>query len=152
MADKPHHYPMDQAPIGMLINDASKFFHDRMRREAEKLGIRDGYRQMLFYLARNDGVTQLDLVRSCRLKPPTVSVTLKKMEDEGYVLRETDPGDLRQVRVFITKKGKQLNRQIHERVEALEQLFCESLAPEEQRELRRLLLKMRAHYEQSERG
>lgn len=152
MAEKQHLPPMDQAPIGMLINDASKFFHDRMRREAEKLGIRDAYRQMLFFLAHNDGVTQLDLVRASRLKPPTISVTLKKMEEEGFVRRETDLGDLRQMRVFITENGKEVNLQIHKRVEAIEKLFCESLTTEEQAELRRLLLKMRAHYEQSERS
>lgn len=142
----------DQLPIGMLINDASKFFHDRMRRETEQLGLRDGYRQMLFHLCREDGVTQLALVRLSRLKAPTISVTLKKMEDEGYVTRRTDPSDLRQMRVYVTDKGRAINDQLRQRVEETERIFCEALSEEELAELRRILVKMRDHYRQTDDG
>lgn len=151
MLDGSSRHQPENMPIGMLINDASKFFHDHMRRETEKLGIRDGYRQMLFHLCREDGVTQLDLVQLSRLKPPTVSVTLKKMEDEGYVIRQTDPHDLRQVRVYITDKGRQINDQIRGRIEETEEILCESLSQEELAQLRRILLKMREHYRQKDR-
>ena len=142
--------PADQLPIGMMINDAHKFFHDRMRREMEKLGLRDGYRQLLFHLSWEDGVTQLDLVRLSRLKAPTISVTLKKMEDEGYVTRQTDPEDQRQVRVYITEKGRNANDKIRARIHETEQIFRESLTDEELSELRRILLKMRDHYREVE--
>lgn len=149
-----HTKPMkpDQLPIGMLINDASKFFHDRMRREMEKLGIRDGYRQLLFHLSWEDGVTQLDLVRLSRLKAPTISVTLKKMEDEGYVVRQTDANDLRQVRVYITEKGRTVNEEIRKRIHETEQIFREALTEEEAAELHRIFIKMRDHYREVERN
>lgn len=150
MSDGFSRHQPENMPIGMLINDASKFFHDHMRRETEKLGIRDGYRQMLFHLCREDGVTQLDLVRLSRLRPPTVSVTLKKMEDEGYVTRRTDPHDQRQVRVYITEKGRQVNEQIRQRIEETEKILGEPLSPEDLQELRRILLKMREHYRQKD--
>ena len=136
----------DHLPIGLLINETSKFFHDRMRRETEKLGIRDGYRQMLFHLAREDGGTQLDLVRCSHLKPPTVSVTLKKMEDDGYVIRETDPTDLRQVRVYITEKGRTMNEAIHGKLHETEDILVTPLNEGEEEQLRQLLLKIRRHY------
>ena len=68
----------------MLINEISKLFHDKMRETCEKLGFKNGYRQILMFLAHNDGATQVELVRVSHLKAPTISVTLKKMEDGFY--------------------------------------------------------------------
>jgi len=149
---KERHHSPDQLPIGMLINDASKFFHDRMRQAMERLGLRDGYRQLLFHLSWEDGVTQLDLVRLSRLKAPTISVTLKKMEEDGYVTRQTDPEDQRQVRVYITEKGRAANDKIRGCVHETERIFRESLTEEELIELRRILVKMRDHYRETDRG
>ena len=63
-------------------------------------------KQILFSLAQKDGVTQLDIVKSTGLKAPTVSISLQKMENDGYVTRTPDNYDLRSVRVLLTDKGR----------------------------------------------
>ncbi len=98
----------------MRIHDAAKLYQDRMRRYSEQDGLPSSYRMLIFHLARmTPGVTQLDLVKATHLKPPTVSVTLAKMERDGLVTRCSNENDLRQTLVYLTEKGKSIDERIH---------------------------------------
>lgn len=127
----------------MLINEVSKLFHDKMRETCDSLGYKNGYRQILMFLAHNDGATQVELVRVSHLKAPTISVTLKKMEDEGLVYREQDKNDMRQTHVHLTEKGRSLDRSHFEQLKALEEVMFDGLSPEEEEALRLSLKKVR---------
>ena len=127
----------------MLINEVSKLFHDKMRDTCEKLGFKNGYRQILMFLGRNDGATQVELVRVSHLKAPTISVTLKKMEDEGLVRREQDKNDMRQTHVYLTEKGRALNDTHFEKLKALEAVMFDGLSHEETETMRVSLKKVR---------
>ncbi len=129
--------------LSMLINDISKLFDNRMRRETESIGVSSGYRRLLFHLARNDRLTQLDLVRRTHLAPPTVSVTLQKMEAEGLVTRRANSEDLRETLVSLTERGRKLDRAIRRKLEETEQIMERGLSDEEKAMLNRLLLQVR---------
>lgn len=97
----------------MRIHDAAKLYRDRMRRLSEQDGLPSSYRMLIFHLARMEpGVTQLDLVKAAHLKPPTVSVTLQKMERDGLVTRKSNEDDMRQTLVYLTDKGKAIDERI----------------------------------------
>jgi len=97
----------------MRIHDAAKLYHERMRRHSEHDGLPSSYRMLIFHLARMEpGVTQLDLVKVTHLKPPTVSVTLQKMERDGIVVRKDNQHDLRETLVYLTGKGKAIDERI----------------------------------------
>jgi DNA-binding MarR family transcriptional regulator len=136
-----HHEPTP----GMLISEISKLFHDKMNKNSETLGFKNGYRQILRYLARKDGVTQIDLVRATHLKAPTISVTLKKMEEEGLVRRESDAKDQRQTRVYITDKGREMERKLFNQFMECEDILVNNISEEEQAYLCEILKKMRAN-------
>ena len=127
----------------MLINEISKLFQDRMAKNSEKLGFKNGYRQILRHLAHEDGVTQIDIVKKTHLKAPTISVTLKKMEEEGLVRRETDKIDQRQTHVYLTEKGRKTERAFFGKIIETESIMFEGLSPEETETLRTLLKKVR---------
>ena len=128
---------------GLLINEISKLIHDKLRRNSEDLGFKTGYRQILRFLAHEDGVTQVDIARNSHFTAPTVSVTLKKMEDEGLIVRKTDKNDTRRTRVFITEKGKNWGSQLHEKIMDHEQILIRGFSEEESAEFCRLLRKAR---------
>lgn len=98
----------------MMTNEVSKLFRDIINREVEKLGVQNGYRQLLFHLSRMDGVSQLVLARATHLKAPTVSVTLKGMEADGLVVRRGDENDARVIHVYLTEKGRKTDDKIRE--------------------------------------
>ena len=54
-----------------------------------------GARLVLSALARNDGASQREIVEVTHLRPPTVSVILRKMQDEGIVELVKNPEDKR---------------------------------------------------------
>lgn len=127
----------------MMTNEVSKLFRDIINREVEKLGVQNGYRQLLFHLSRMDGVSQLELARATHLKAPTVSVTLKNMEADGLVERKGDINDLRIIHVYLTDKGRQTDDKIREIHHMLDSRMTEGISQEELDALVATLTKMR---------
>ncbi len=126
----------------MMINGIGREFGGRMRNECEKLGIKSSYRQIIFHLAREDGLSQLDLVKFTRFKPPTISVTVQNMESEGYIIRKTDPEDSRIIRVYLSEKGRQVEKEILENIHKIEDKFTEKMPGELLKSLRENLEKL----------
>ena len=93
-----------------MAENISKLNTACMRAECINVGMHPGYRQIISYLLKEDGAPQLELVRLTNFKPSTISVTLQKMEQEGYVTRKTDLFDQRSVRVYLTDKAKDMEK------------------------------------------
>lgn len=127
----------------MRIHDAAKLYRDRMRRISDKDGLPSSYRMLIFHLARmKPGVTQLELVKATHLKPPTVSVTLQKMEHDGYVTRQSNEDDLRQTLVYLTDKGKAIDDNIRVMHEEGDRIALDGLTDDEIEALSELLNKV----------
>lgn len=135
--------PAEQMPVMMLINEVSRLFHNHMRSEGEKIGMQEGFRQLIMHLSHEDDLTQLDLVKRTHLKAPTVSVTLRKMEAAGLVTRETDQIDQRQTRVKITESGKRMDKLIKQNIKKTEDIFVRGISEADCQTLKRILLRMR---------
>ena len=130
-----------------LSNDIAKLFDAQMRLEMLKNGMRTSYRHLLHPLCVKDGVTQLDLVKITKLKAPTVSTTLRNMEADGLVTRETDKDDARATRVYITEKGRDIDKKIRAGNAKIEKAFLAALVAEEKEQLTELLRKMKESIE-----
>ncbi len=126
----------------MQIIHLSKLFRDQLRRASEEAGIPGGYRAILMELSHSESATQYELARRTHLTAPTVSVTLQKMEHDGYITRTPDENDLRQMRVALTDKGKAAEADNRSRADALELLLLDGLTPEQQQLLHDLLTHM----------
>lgn len=140
----PHMKKKDSEPM-MVINDLSKIFCDETRKTMEELGVPSGYKKILFHLHNMNGASQLDLAKVTRLRPPTISLTLKKMEEEGYIERRVSENDLRVVNVFLTEKGANVHIKNRERIYALDDIVMKGITNEEKKILLELLIKMRAN-------
>ncbi|MBE6554420.1 MAG: MarR family transcriptional regulator [Ruminococcaceae bacterium] len=128
----------------MLVNEIARLFHCRMRSfDHEGVMLQDSARLIMRELSHSDGCSQLELVHATHLKPPTVSVTLKSMEAEGLVRRESDAMDMRVTRVFLSEKGREHNRRVHERLHTLDEELMRDFSEEETRLLLDLLKRMR---------
>jgi DNA-binding MarR family transcriptional regulator len=125
----------------MLIRDVNKICDDYIRNQTQ-FNIQDSFRNILFHLNFNDGCTQLTLANLTHLKAPTVSVTLQKMEREGYVIRKPNKDDLRQTLVYITEKGKQYNEHVCKTIKTIDTEIFEGVSEEEQRQMIEVLRKV----------
>ena len=119
------------ADIMETVGNLYKVYNARLRAECIKIGVHSSYRQIISYLAKEDGVPQLELVRLTNFKAPTISITLQKMENEGYVLRKPDLFDQRCVRVYLTDKGREFNNKMDKKVREIEAEIAANLTVEE---------------------
>lgn len=133
--------------IMFLVTGLARTFRGEMRKVCEENGVPVGYRGLLFHLAHNDGCSQRELAAKAGLQPSTVSITLDKMERDGYIYREKSAEDLRLVKLHLTEKGMRIDRLNRERIEVLERRFAGTVSPEEREQLIVLLEKVMDGYQ-----
>ena len=128
-----------------LCNEIARIFRARRREGIDIEGVmtQPGAGLILSYLAIGDDITQLDLVNATHLKAPTVSIILKKMEEEGIVHREADKHDLRAMRVFLTDYGRELDAANIANIKELDAMALDGISESEQATLMLLLTKIR---------
>lgn len=143
-APPPKRVELSDNPV-KLCNEISRIFRSTMREQNEAEGVmtQPGAHLVLSFLAVKDGITQLELVRSTLLKAPSVSVILKKMEDEGIVRRESDEKDARAVRVYLTEHGRSIDREHIKTIKSLDSKALMGIGDDEQILLMSLLTKIR---------
>ena len=76
---------------------------------------------VLLVLWEQDGVSLKEIGRRLQLDAGTLTPLLKRLEAGGYVRRQRDPGNERQLRLELTKAGRSLRGQIGV---AREQIVC----------------------------
>lgn len=143
-APPPRRKELNDTPV-KFCNEISRLFRAHMRENDPHDGVmsQQGAHLVLSNLAAYDGINQLELVRNTHLRAPTVSVILRRMEGEGLVTRLQDPQDKRAVRVYLTDKGKALDRKNIERIKELDKTALSGLSQEECDTLMSLLPKIR---------
>lgn len=128
----------------ILFNEVSRILKHRFRRERDSLGMKDGYRHIVYHLSHgDDGATQQTIVAHTHLSAPTVSVSLGRMERENIVRRVTDKNDQRSVHVHLTDKGWEMVSAIEKSCNDVERTFRDALTEEEFEQLGRILKKIR---------
>ena len=133
--------------IGMELAMTSKRLHDCLRKAGEQVGVSQSYRGILVHLEHEDGLTQLDLSRRTNVSPPTISVTLQKMERAGLLERRSDPNDQRSIRVYLTEAGHETNRRIHGELYKVDMQLEMGFSEEEKRMIRRIFERMNKNLE-----
>ena len=143
-APPPQRPELSDTPV-KLCNEISMLFRTHMRENDPQDGVmsQQGAHLVLSNLASHDGINQLELVNATHLRPPTVSVILRRMEEEGLVTRSADPNDKRSVRVYLTDKGKKLDKKNITRIKEIDTIALSELSNEEISLLMDLLPKIR---------
>lgn len=132
------------APLSpRLIVEISRLLRARMQREEHGIMAQSTARLVMAHLANEGTLGQLDLVHLTHLKPPSVSVILRRMEEEGYITRIPDEKDRRAVRVALTQKGWEFDHAHLRRLSTNDHLAMQGLSAEEQATLESLLLRVR---------
>ncbi len=89
----------------------------RLRQESAE-GLTPSMLSVIASIHRAQPVTLGALAALERVQPPTITATVSRLEDAGFVRRETDAADRRVVRVRLTDEGQQLIRRTRTRKDA----------------------------------
>lgn len=132
MARPPEREELSNNPVKMCM-EISHLFRAKMREKSQDESVFDthGTRLVLSFLAIGDGVTQLELVNATHMRAPTISVILKNLESEGIVERRKDEKDMRALRVYLTDKGRALDRKNIEKIKQVDAMALYGINEEE---------------------
>ena len=128
-----------------LCNEIARIFRTKMRENADHEGVmsQPGARLVLSLLAISDGISQRELAEQTHLRPPTVSVILKRMADEGMVEIRASETDMRVKHVFLTEYGLMMDRENIEKIKATDAKGLRDISDEERQMLMSLLGRIR---------
>jgi DNA-binding MarR family transcriptional regulator len=130
--------------IGRLIKVLNTSIENYMNRQMAEFDLTASQGILLGYLDRNLArqICQKDLEIEFNLSHPTICSILKRMEAKGLIVTEALLTDKRFKRILITDKGVTLHKQIHTRIDELEERMRAGLTDRDQDDLLRLLDKV----------
>lgn len=113
------------------------------------LGMSEARWQVLLHLSRADHVlSQVELADAMGITPPSVVKLLDRLEEDGWVLRITEPQDRRSKRIGLTDKAKDMARRIEDAARVLRQEVWEGISAAERQAFLGVLLRLEKKIEQ----
>lgn len=131
------------------LNEVSYLYGELVCRDMDKIGMRYSYRHILKPLMENKALTQLELVKLTGQKAPTVSITLRNMENDGIVRREKNSTDRRETHVCITDRGKKMYKKVISALEKADKTILNGISEGELVALKSILEKMKTNLDQA---
>jgi DNA-binding MarR family transcriptional regulator len=97
--------------------------------------------ELMFFIMRagSDGYRIQDIAEGMRVSSPTVSVAVKKLEDQGWLDRHPDPEDKRASIITLSEKSIETLKIVKEHQRHAMEAFLEGITLEEQQQLIELL-------------
>lgn len=133
---------LEYAPFGHLFSVIHRQSSVAMTRRLRESGVSFGQFLSIRYIYENEGCSQEQLSNRLRLDKGAVARTVHALEEDGYVQRLPDPQDRRRMILSLTDRGKEQYRTIIRISDEWETVLLQALSPDEQQELRRLLVKV----------
>jgi DNA-binding MarR family transcriptional regulator len=94
--------------IGRDISHLFRSINIYLSNELEAYGLGSGQFPFFMRLLHHDGVSQESLANMLRYDRATITRSLNKLEDQGYVIRKRDPNDKRAYCVYLTEEGRKM--------------------------------------------
>lgn len=133
----------DESSLHFLLHQIIRYHFIRLHDLLAKIGLYQGQPPVLFMLWEHDGLTQKEIGKALNLKPPTVTVMLKRMENAGFLERRPDSKDMRLSRVYLTDKGRNARAEVENVFKQLENECFDGFTMEERILLRRFFIQIR---------
>ena len=122
-------------------------FEYRCNKHLQGYNLTQSQMNVLLYLKHHEDsvVTQRDLEAGLRLKNPTITGILNRLEDKNLITRETNLKDRRSKIIKMTDKSKKVVQETYIHLEELESYIFKDFSEEEKEELVVLLDKVLDH-------
>ncbi len=117
------------------INHLSEFKTSEGKLNREQLYIME-------MVSETPGLTQKELVDRLKKKQTSVSRTIQRMTDRGYLIKNQNHADMRASALEVTDKGEALLESFEAPITQLTALILKDLSPEEQKSFTSILQKI----------
>jgi DNA-binding MarR family transcriptional regulator len=118
-------------PLGHLVSILHRHHFVALTARLKQFGISTGQFPILMYLSRFEGASQERIARHFHVDKGTIARAVRRLEDDGFIYRMTDPKDRRAYGLFLTEKGASILPDIIEAEKGWEEELLQGLSPEE---------------------
>ncbi|MBO6948789.1 MAG: MarR family transcriptional regulator [Rhodospirillales bacterium] len=81
----------------------------------ETYGFGRAHHRIIYFVGANPGITVGELLAILKITKQSLSRVLSQLVEEGFVDQETDQGDRRRRRLYLTEKGRALESELTQR-------------------------------------
>jgi DNA-binding MarR family transcriptional regulator len=81
----------------------------------ETYGFGRAHHRIIYFVGANPGISVGELLAILKITKQSLSRVLSQLVEEGFVDQETDPGDRRRRRLYLTDKGRALENELTQR-------------------------------------
>lgn len=130
-------------PIGLQIAILDRAIKQKVDERAARLGLTAVQLRVLaeISLMEASGITEINqrtLERAEKVKHPTMTGIIKRLESKGFVTCETSALDRRHKKISCTEKGRGMHREIEHQDEEILAELCRGFTAEQMQEFVRM--------------
>jgi|LSQX01.3.fsa_nt_gb DNA-binding MarR family transcriptional regulator len=133
---------MLEQTLGRWISQLHRYGRIFIARELEPYAIGQGQAPFLIALYHKDGICQDELAQLLKIDKGATARAISKLEQAGYVRRETSREDLRCNRIYLTARALELKPKLSEILQRWSDIISTGLTKEEMEQAFTLLEKM----------
>ena len=119
-----------------------RFGHMFFDEHLEENHIGSGQQFFLLHLYEHPGISQEELAHIDHYDKGTTARAVKKLEQEGYILRKSDERDRRFMKLYVTKEGETLVFKIQKIIQQWNEMLSAGLEEEEKTLVSKLMEKI----------
>lgn len=132
-----------------LVSHIHSVTSDFLINELKKNGLPDlatSHGNILFQLSRSESLTMKELTERINRDKSTTTVLVRKLEQEGLVVTESDIKDKRSKTIKLTEKGRNYNQKLGEISKNLISTFYKNFTDEEKEDFLQYLIKINQNF------
>lgn len=133
---------IEDSSLQELLMEITRRYTGRCFGQFMEIGIYPGQVPILGFLKEHDGYSPKELAERMHVKPPTVTVTVQRLEKAGMVFRRQDEKDQRVTRIYLSPKGHEVMEKAEKAVKEYEKLLFEDFSEAELCLMRRFFLQI----------
>lgn len=143
-----YYVPAEEADNGTLLarlQEVARRGRTHYARHLLKTGLYAGQERIIEALASVETMTPGALAKTLGVRPPTITKTISRLEEQGFVVRTASTADGRQVAVRLTDSGRQVLGTMNKAVAKAEKQALKGLKKKERKQLEKILVKIEAN-------
>ena len=131
--------------LAHLVKDTARAFDRALQGRLAVHGVSIGHWFFLRVLWKTDGLTQRELAREAGVMDSTAFIALRAMAGRGYVVRRPVACDRRKKGVFLTARGRALERKLVPLAVEVNAIAVRAIAPRQVAATRETLIALLAN-------
>jgi len=129
----------------LLLQDVMRHSHKSLRNNLKPYGLFKGQPKVLGYLRQHDHASKKDIADRFNIAMPTVTKTIERLENNGFVKTVSDEHDKRKKRVSLTAKGMQVEEELITFKKAYADQVFKNISEEDLEHFEKVLLQIKAN-------